>query len=510
MPSSLLFTHQTSPTTLLRSEVDIQFKTHFPHVNASILEQIHMDNIKNCYDYVTNVLIVQFKYTLLKIEHFLLCENNPLQFCIETVQEVLSILKSKYNMNGYDVIGHSLHHQQYVSPNLQNEPFHVPSTPTLIDQGYFSPNHSLHNSAPPMIVGAPADISEPRYTRQIAVASPSASTAISPPPGSNTATPPSMRGRTLGRSGIQGPPTASSSASIQGPPQDIPSAPKLPASGDSSKSSSSRSSSKKQIRCPNETGGRYYCRSWNLKFLKPCTHIHLYRSSYDQECDSKKATQLVTLDPNGSTFTAVKTDFLASWKVGTKPTVTMIQQIKSAKMDHYFEMAEESLKVRLVQKLYHGTCEANFQRILDEGLQLPSDYEVNPNCPRCGALHQKVNTSTCPASCDYCAGDNAVQHKWKRCHMFGLGIYFADLSSKSDIYVRDAKGNKSDKGKKILVVEVALGDTHKIMALNSESELHDLTAPPQDKDSIMAVGTGKQVQSNLQVMNNECTCSTFL
>lgn len=89
--------------------------------------------------------------------------------------------------------------------------------------------------------------------------------------------------------------------------------------------------------------------------------------------------------------------------------------------------------------------------------------------------------------------------------MYGLGIYFADQSSKSDRYVSDKSGAKDHKTKrKMLVVEVMLGECYEVETLKTQDEFHDYIEPPDGKDSIMAIGK-PGAKSGYEVLNNECT-----
>merc|ERR1712093_748143 len=42
-------------------------------------------------------------------------------------------------------------------------------------------------------------------------------------------------------------------------------------------------------------------------------------------------------------------------------------------------------------------------------------------------------TTLCGTDCSHCC----KEHKWGKCHMYGLGVYLADLAQKSHRYVRE-------------------------------------------------------------------------
>lgn len=218
---------------------------------------------------------------------------------------------------------------------------------------------------------------------------------------------------------------------------------------------------------------------------------------------------LVNLKANSPEYITTSKEFIGAWKLsGAKPVITKIELIKAPYLEELFKPMELELEKKLVstgrRTLYHGTHEANLPRVLTHGLSPPSDYEVSPNCKAWG--HIKMASSPCTLECQECAGQNAVRHKWNKCHMFGLGIYFADQSSKSDRYVSRPDGAPVEKERKMLVVEVLLGSCYEIQELKTPDQLHDYVAAPDGYDSIMAIGTSTAKQG-LQVLNNECTYS---
>lgn len=94
--------------------------------------------------------------------------------------------------------------------------------------------------------------------------------------------------------------------------------------------------------------------------------------------------------------------------------------------------------------------------------------------------------------------------------MWGLGIYCAIDSSKSDIYVSNQKGKKTDKLKrKMLLCSVILGEAENVKVLKTPGQMHDVVAPAQGKHSIFAVGYKNQAAvptangNTLGVVNDE-------
>jgi len=81
-----------------------------------------------------------------------------------------------------------------------------------------------------------------------------------------------------------------------------------------------------------------------------------------------------------------------------------------------------------VRELFHGTNNRILEEVFTHGLQPPSDVKASDDCPVSG--RKGLCTSLCNNDCRYCT----ERHEWDRCHMFGLGIYLADLAKKSHRY----------------------------------------------------------------------------
>merc|ERR1712139_217064 len=75
-------------------------------------------------------------------------------------------------------------------------------------------------------------------------------------------------------------------------------------------------------------------------------------------------------------------------------------------------------------------CKA-LPELLTHGLQPPADTKPSDSCPKSGG--KGLCTTLCSSSCRHCR----TPHAWDKCHMFGLGVYLADLAQKSHRYVRE-------------------------------------------------------------------------
>lgn len=252
-----------------------------------------------------------------------------------------------------------------------------------------------------------------------------------------------------------------------------------------------------QYTCPEERAYRY-CRSKNLAFLKRCPHTH-YSGHVPQEPSYQP------IDPKSDEFIVIKEDFIRNWKLRKVPEVTRIERVTcDPAVQKAFDVKSNDLNRRGItgslRQLYHGTHDDNIDRVLKHGFRPPADYGVHANCTAFGkyvAIGTAPVTSPCGVDCIACTSE---QHKWNKCHMFGLGVYFADQSSKSDRYVRGSLGTT----RRMLLADVLLGDPYIANCLTREDEYHDLIIAPENKDSVIAVGR-YGAKSGREVINNECT-----
>merc|ERR1711918_327385 len=84
-------------------------------------------------------------------------------------------------------------------------------------------------------------------------------------------------------------------------------------------------------------------------------------------------------------------------------------------------------------ELWHGTNCNVLPELLRHGLQPPADSEPSDACDKCA--NKRLHTTLCSNRCQHCCRP----HTWDRCHMYGMGVYLADLALKSHAYVRPTK-----------------------------------------------------------------------
>merc|ERR1712217_658910 len=122
-----------------------------------------------------------------------------------------------------------------------------------------------------------------------------------------------------------------------------------------------------------------------------------------------------------------------------------------------------------VQELYHGTNNNILDTLYQHGLQPPSDVRASDNCPKSG--NKGLCTTLCNNDCKYCT----EKHEWNRCHMYGLGIYLADMAQKSHRYVSQPKVNRSGGMSYRMIVCSVLGKSFEVEGhLKGKAAMHDV------------------------------------
>jgi len=179
-------------------------------------------------------------------------------------------------------------------------------------------------------------------------------------------------------------------------------------------------------KCPRWIAG--YCRGQNLRHTHPCFCDH------ERKVTSNAKYRLEPLDLNGAKATEIMEKFMASAPFHTgQPRLVGIKAIKNETLSRCHEEYRHYLTTKhgeepAVQELYHGTNNNITDVLYTHGLQPPSDCEASDACPFSGG--KGLCTTLCDNTCPHCT----KKHEWKRCHMYGLGIYLADMARKSHRY----------------------------------------------------------------------------
>merc|ERR1712232_886686 len=209
------------------------------------------------------------------------------------------------------------------------------------------------------------------------------------------------------------------------------------------------------------------------------------------------------------------------------PTVTEIRAIHNPELEQQHELYRRYLKEKNGEaprqvELYHGTNMNILDTVFTHGLSPPSDMEASEDCPVSGG--KGLRTSICRNDCKFCT----KVHKWDHCHMYGLGIYLADLAQKSHRYISAAEHTDAGRRKcKMVVCSVLLGDALQLEGhLKCGDAMHDIQSlrrlgrgdlskkvnlvsayagkrPVDQRDILFVKGMGASCQPGFSVFNSE-------
>lgn len=182
-----------------------------------------------------------------------------------------------------------------------------------------------------------------------------------------------------------------------------------------------------QQKCPRWIAG--YCRGRNLRYTHSCWCSHQARPTEGARY------KLVEVDLYGAKGTEVWEKFMQStpFHDGSYPNVVALHAVQNETLSRLHEEYRAYLRNKnkeepAVRELYHGTNNNILSNLFTHGLQPPADFSASDACPVSG--RKGLCTSLCNNDCKLCV----ERHEWNRCHMFGLGIYLADISQKSHRY----------------------------------------------------------------------------
>jgi hypothetical protein len=209
------------------------------------------------------------------------------------------------------------------------------------------------------------------------------------------------------------------------------------------------------------------------------------------------------------------------------PQITAIKAVSNTQLERQHEHFRQYLTKKngiapRQLELYHGTNMNILDTVYTHGLFPPSDMEASEDCPVSGG--KGLRTSLCNNDCSYCT----KLHQWDRCHMFGLGIYLADIAQKSHRYVSAAPLDPSGRRFcKIVVCSVLMGDALEVQGHLQECDsmhcVQSLRAmdhgdlpkkinlvqaysgkrPVQEKDLLYIKGLGSSSRPGFSVFNSE-------
>jgi len=202
-------------------------------------------------------------------------------------------------------------------------------------------------------------------------------------------------------------------------------------------------------KCPRYIAG--YCRGQNLRHTHPCFCSHPPRAT------ERARYTLERMDLDGAKAVEIRDKFMASAPFHTGyPRIVSINAIKNDTLSRCHEEYRKYLTTKHIeepaeQELYHGTNNNILETLYKHGLQPPSDCDASPSCPVSGG--KGLCTTLCDNTCIHCT----KKHEWNKCHMYGLGIYLADMAQKSHRYVSQPKA-----GRYRMIVCSVLGKSYQV------------------------------------------------
>jgi hypothetical protein len=234
-------------------------------------------------------------------------------------------------------------------------------------------------------------------------------------------------------------------------------------------------------KCPKWIAG--YCRGRNLRFTSPCWCQH------ESSPTANARFTLTPLELSGAKCDEIISKFMASAPFHNgHPRVVGIKQIRNDTLSKQHQQYREYLANKhgeepTSQELYHGTNCNILDIIYKDGIRPPSDIEPDDRCPFSGG--KGLCTSLCNNDCKFCTR----KHEWNRCHMYGLGIYLADMAQKSHRYISQPK-IVGGKNRYRMIVCSVLGKSFEISGYLTDGKVfHDVTdvrnLTPEDIDTMI-------------------------
>jgi hypothetical protein len=221
-----------------------------------------------------------------------------------------------------------------------------------------------------------------------------------------------------------------------------------------------------EAKCPKWIAG--FCRGQNLRFTHPCWCTHMARPTENARY------RLTPVELDGAKGNEILTNFQASAPFHSgNPRVIAINAIDNPTLTRLHGEYRDYLRTKhmeepAVQELYHGTNNNILEILYKHGLQPPSDMEPSEKCPVSGG--KGLCTSLCNNDCKFCV----KKHEWKRCHMYGLGIYLADMAQKSHRYCSQPRTRGGKQEFRMVLCQV-LGRSYKLEGhLRDGTAMHDV------------------------------------
>eukprot|EP01064_Diplonema_japonicum_P038067 TRINITY_DN910_c0_g1_i3.p1 TRINITY_DN910_c0_g1~~TRINITY_DN910_c0_g1_i3.p1 ORF type:complete len:919 (+),score=285.69 TRINITY_DN910_c0_g1_i3:63-2819(+) len=262
--------------------------------------------------------------------------------------------------------------------------------------------------------------------------------------------------------------------------------------------------------CPRLNGPSRYCRGWNIKGHCDWTETCSFKHDASNFINYGANLEYTEVSEGSAKYEELATEM----RKGGLTKIKRIRRVVNKSQERAYEsrrsFSHEKHGCVVEKELWHGTACSVLDKILASGLQCPSDSQASEACPVSGG--KGLATTLCGTDCKHCT----EKHEWKRCHMFGLGIYLADQAEKSHRYVTPEKGVYS-----LVKCRVNLGNPYLIEAnLKASNGLHDVVRcvdpsafiKPLKKvewdlikshDSYYVKGLGSNAKTGFGVINSE-------
>ena len=241
-----------------------------------------------------------------------------------------------------------------------------------------------------------------------------------------------------------------------------------------------------------------YCRGRNLSFTYPCWCDHeplkTERAGYDRvplELGSAKGDEIVSKFMVSAPFHNGHPTVVGLYAIQNPTLQALHEQYR-----FYLQQKNDGEDPKVVE-LFHGTNRLILDDVYTHGLSPPSDRVPDDRCPRSGG--KGLCTSLCDNRCKFCT----AKHEWAKCHMFGLGIYLADLAQKSHRYVSQpellssAGCNAARRRYRMVLCSVLTGRTLQLRGhLSARDSMHNMaslrTCFPGDLEGMVQPVSGQQ------------------
>eukprot|EP00812_Abedinium_dasypus_P011757 NODE_52_length_2378_cov_1310.253121.p1 GENE.NODE_52_length_2378_cov_1310.253121~~NODE_52_length_2378_cov_1310.253121.p1 ORF type:complete len:429 (-),score=114.47 NODE_52_length_2378_cov_1310.253121:302-1588(-) len=192
--------------------------------------------------------------------------------------------------------------------------------------------------------------------------------------------------------------------------------------------------------CPRLTGPTHYCRGWNLRGHHAWQWGCPFEHPPERSATHGATHSFEDVPKHAAKYDEVETELLRSAPFTSaggssgRPRLVAVKRVRNATLERLYEERRGFLHDKhgfVVEKeLWHGTNCSALPELLTHGLQPPADSGPSDLCPRSGG--KGLCTTLCGTDCPHCH----EPHGWSKCHMYGMGVYLADLAQKSHRYVR--------------------------------------------------------------------------